>query len=312
MTTVIDQLPFDITQSGEYLLDADLISTTGQGISIATNDVTIDFCNNRISASFSGQAQGYGVSAFNRERIVIKNGAISGFMYGIYLSDLADSVRPIGSFDGGGHIIERMSISKCTFRGIRIEGNGNVVRKNLIREIGGCTLYENAYSFGVESFGPGAMIEDNRIYEVRGRGVADIGEGVGISVSDMGDGSVIRDNVITQSSRELNQNYAAWPAESRSSYGIWVGGNSDVVVDANLVTNYVYGITYKRTARGCFTNNRVNSAIVPYYLPTVSGPTLARDGGGNLSNVFPDELLPLRQTPGPVERVERSYLSPRS
>lgn len=309
--STITSLPFAITQPGNYSLAANLHSASGAGISIDCDDVVIDFRGFSIAAPFSGSAAGYGVSAFNKERITIKNGAISGFMYGVYLSDLADNVRPNGSFDGGGHTVERLDIRRCTFRGVRVEGNGNVVRNNTIREIGGCTLYDNAYAFGVESLGPGAMIEDNRVYEVRGRGVQDIGEGVAISVSDYGDGSVVRDNVLLQSSREINNKYLDWPAESRSSYGIWVGGESDVLIDGNLISNYVYGITYKRTARGLFTRNRVNNAVVPYYLPTVVGPTLARDGGGNLSDLRCDELLEMRVTPGAVEYVEQVYLSPR-
>lgn len=309
--STITSLPFAITQPGNYSLAANLHSASGAGISINCDDVVIDFRGFSIAAPFSGSAAGYGVSAFNKERITIKNGAISGFMYGVYLSDLADSVRPNGSFDGGGHTVECLDIRRCTFRAIRVEGNGNVVRNNSIREIGGCTLSEDAYAFGIESIGPGAMIENNRIYEVRGRGVADIGEGVGISISDYGDGSVIRDNVITQSSRELNGKYTDWSAESRSSYGVWIGGESDVMVDANLINNFVYGITFKRTSTGCFSRNVVNNAVVPYYLPTVMGPTLVRDGGGNISDVRSDELLPLRNTPGPVEYVEMTYLSPR-
>jgi len=312
MSTVISALPYSITTSGHYVLTNNIASETGAGISVSADDVTIDLCGFGISTQFSGAANGYGVSAFNKERITVKNGSISGFMYGVYLSDLADAVRPNGSFDGGGHTLKDLDISRCTFRGIRIEGNGNVVRNNTIREIGGCTLYQDAYAFGVESFGPGALIECNRLYEVRGGGVADIGEGVGISISDFGDGSVIRDNVLMQSSREISRNYTDWPAESRSSYGIWIGGESDVMVDANLITNFVYGITYKRTARGLFCRNRVNNAVAPYYLPTVTGLTLAIDGGGNMADIHPEEFISLRVTPGQTEYVEQSYLAPRA
>lgn len=312
---IITSLPYTITAPGSYEL-ADNLPTTGHGITINCDDVSIDLNGHSIIGNNEPASQYYGINAFNRERITLRNGQVRGFMYGVYLSDLIDSVRPNGSLNGGGHVVEQLSILNCKFRGIRVEGNGNLVRDNVIRETGGCTVYPNAYAFAIESFGPGAMIEGNRIYEVRGGGVADIGEGVGISVSDYGSGSVIKDNIITQSTRELASQYTDWPAESRSSYGIWVGGDtSDVLVDSNIISNFVYGITYKRTTYGVFQNNRVSNSVVPYYLPNLAGQAsgaFARDGGGNHSDISALELLPGRETPGPVEYVEKVYLPPRS
>lgn len=311
----IASLPYTISTPGTYTL-ADHMQCAGTGITVVCNDVVIDLNKKTIYGPTNPDTNTYGVVSFNYERIKIVNGGIRGFMYGIYLSDLIDSFRPTGSFDGGGHILEDLEITKSTFRGMRIEGNGNIVRRNIIREIGGCTVYPNSYAFGIESFGPGAFIEDNRLYECRGFGVADIGEGVGISVSDYGRGTVIRDNVILWSSREVSNQYADWPGQSRSTYGVWVGGDSsDVVVDGNVITNAVYGITFKRTTSGVFTRNVVNNSVVPFYLPNLQETkegALARDGGGNYSDVWPDQLLHMRRTPGPVEYVEQIYLCPRS
>lgn len=310
----ITSLPYTITVPGTYELDSHLTSP-GTAITVACNDVVIDFKGKSIVGPCDPDGNNYGVNAFNYERITIKNGSIRGFMYGIYLSDLIDSFRPHGSFDGGGHVVENMNISNCTFRGMRLEGNGNVIRNNIIREIGGCTVYPNAFGFGIESCGPGVIIENNKVYECRGYGVEDIGEGVAISISDYGQGSVIRDNVLSQSSREPCNQYADWPGASRSTYGIWCGGDtSDIVCDGNVLTNFVYGITFKRTVRGVFTRNVVNNSIVPYYLPNSQCDkqgALARDGGGNYSDVWPNQLLPGRNTPGPTEYLEAHYLAPR-
>lgn len=313
--SLITSLPYTITSPGNYELPGNM-SCAGTAISIACNDVSIDLKGYTITGPYQPGANCYGIAAFNYDRITVRNGSLRGFMYGIYLSDLIDAVRPNGSLDGGGHLIEGMDVNSCTFRGMRLEGNGNVIRGNVVREIGGCTVYPNAYGFGIEVCGPGALIEGNRIYECRGYGVADIGEGVGISVSDYGRGCVIRDNVLIQSSREPSPQYADWPGASRSSYGIWVGGDSsDVVVDGNVLTNFVYGITFKRTSSGVFTRNVVNNSVVPFYLPNLQETkegALARDGGGNYSDVWPDQLLHMRRTPGPVEYVEQIYLCPRS
>jgi hypothetical protein len=96
---------------------------------------------------------------------------------------------------------------------------------------------------GIESIGPGAVILENIVYEIRGTGASEApGEGVGISISSAGMGSSIKGNTISNSALE-QYDPANWPADSESTYGIWIGGeHSDVVVADNLISNFRIGI----------------------------------------------------------------------
>lgn len=293
-------------------MTADFSPGSGTAITVAADDVEIDMCGFHIIGSRVKSEASYGIVAFNRERITVRNGKIGGYMYGVYFNDESDSVRPNGSFNGGGHLLEDLQIFECSFRGVRLEGNGCVGRRLTIRETGGCTVYLNAYAMGIEAMGPGHVYEDCVIYEVRGGGVADIGEGVGVSFSDYCNGSALRNTTISNSSLDIDARYTDWPAESRSTYAVWVGSNCDVVCDNVNVNNFIYGVTYKRDAKGFVTACVVNNALVPYYYPKSSaGINFVRDAGDNRSDMAADYLGPTRSTPGPVEFVELRYLPPR-
>lgn len=312
MTTVITSASYTITSSGRYKLGID-ITSEGTPITIEADDVDLDLDGHTITGTAGVTADTKGIFSVGYERIRVHNGTITGHHYGLHLSDNYDTVAANnGTFTGGGHIVENLIIDQCKFRGIRVEGNGNIVRNNVIREIGGTTAYSDAYAFGIESYGPGAVIEGNRIYEVRGRGVADIGEGVGISISDLGRGSVIQNNTLLLSSRDLDTSYDDWPAESRSTYGIWVGGDSsDVVVPRNILNGWFVGICIKRMVPGLVAHNIISDSFIPIYLPQLTGQTHPARVADNMTDMGPTETYTGRNTAGPVEYVEANYLTAR-
>jgi hypothetical protein len=269
MSYTIDFLPFTITLPGDYILASNL-STDGYGIIIQASDVNINLNGFSITGSQNSDNQFYGISSFDQDRISITNGSIIGFQYGIYLSDLVDYASSIDDLSGGAHLVENVVVSDSTFRGIRLEGAENIVRNNSISNIGGSTSYPDAYAFGIESFGRNALISGNTITNIHGAGVSDLGEGVGISVTYFGDGSVVSGNIITNPGSEIDANYSSWSAESRSTWGIWIGGDVatyNITADGNVIDNFIYGITYKRTVYGEFANNCVTGAVVPYFRP---------------------------------------------
>jgi len=305
----ITQLPITITQPGTYVLQSDLV-TSGNGIVIQSDNVTIDLNGFTITGSSDASTQAFGISAFDYSNITISNGSIDGFFYGIYLSDIVASKSSEADFDDGNHLIDNVTITNSTFRGIRVEGLDNVVSNNLIQNIGGTSVYENPYAFGIESFGPDALIENNVIEEIRGGGEADIGEGVGISLSYFVSGSIIRGNAVRNDMSEVDGGFPSWPAESRSTWGIWVGGFTDnVLIEDNTVENFLYGITFKRTAVGFLQDNTVMGAITPFYLPfnEIGG---GWDLGGNVGDIPSDEFVLRRNNPGNFEFVEQVYMSP--
>ena len=303
--TLIDSLPYVIMDSGHYCLGSDF-QTTESAITVMADDVTIDFRGHRISGPRDTSTGTVGIWSFRNDGIHIMDGRIDGFLYGIYLSDYVSATQNSNvPMTGGFHRIERMRINESTFRAVRVEGNGNVVRDNVFTFIGGTTTCgtscNNSYGFAVESWGPGAMITDNDIHEVRGYGMEDVGEGVGISVSGFGSGSVVARNHITNSSFTPDPHYL-WAAESRSAYAIWVGGNntSGVILQGNVSANYAYGITVKRSSQALYTRNVVTGAMyvlddrpsgdglwhgISFYTPAILGSP-----GVALSTVAADNL----------------------
>jgi len=308
MPTVITG-PITITEPGDYVLGASFVAAKN-GIVIKADNVTIDFAGYTITGPLDNATVSYGVSAFNYDNITIKNGSIVGFQYGIYLSDFVDSKSSAAELDGGVQLIEDMSISRSSFRGIRIEGQNNVVQNNTISNIGGFSGYDNTYGMGIETFGLNALIDGNTITDIRGRSlVQDLGEGVGISITRYGNGTILSNNVISNSSLEPDETYEDWPGDSRSSYAIWMGGDGSVDLFAygNTITNFAYGITYKRTVGGTYADNVVNNAYVPYYVPFNDGLRVV-DGGNNTSDMPSDYLALRRSTPGATETAEIIYL----
>ena len=179
MPITINALPFTITVPGDYVLASDLTSSS-HGITVLADNVNINLAGHTISGSREPNSEFYGINSWGHDHLTIRNGRIVGFSYGIYLSDFVDKANSGAELTGGGHLIEDMIITGSTFRGIRVEGVNNIVRDNVISRIGGSTLFENAYGFGIETFGFNTLIEHNRISEIRGYGTADVGEGVGI------------------------------------------------------------------------------------------------------------------------------------
>jgi hypothetical protein len=180
-------------------------------------------------------------------------------------------------FASGGHVIEGLRLVNNKFRGIRVEGRGNVIRGNVVINTGGTNLRPNAYAFGIEVVGPGALIQGNVIYNTYGMGNS--GEGVGISGSSIAGGTIIVNNVIANSGLTRRSVYAPWPGTSWSTWGVWVGDTatssvttrtsnlSSGLITENKVANYYYGITIHAWSQGLQADNAAIGDVVPFYVP---------------------------------------------
>jgi len=134
-----------ITQPGSYYLTHNLTVSTGDGIDINTNNVTLDL-NGFTIASTAASASGTGILLTNGlKNITIANGFIqggvtnngsgvyngSGFGYGIYFS----GVQPANV------LVSRVSVAGCLYYGIYLlYGNSTVVES--------CTV-QTAGSYGI-------------------------------------------------------------------------------------------------------------------------------------------------------------------
>lgn len=308
--TIIDKLPYTISAPGNYRLESSLQSDRN-GIEILASHVTIDLNRNTISGPTDGDNTGFGIFAFGQSDITVKNGLIRGFQYAIYISGFSDFAESSSALKGRNHLVEDLNIRFSTFRGIRVEGEDSVIANNVISDIGGDTTIDNAYAMGIETFGKNVLIKNNSLMEIRGQGTQDISEGVGISISRYGEGSIVDGNSVANREFEISSNSPAWRTRSRSTYGIWVGGDGidDVVISHNTINNFKQGITFKRSESGSFFGNRVTNAFIPYYLPENEDGTRVVDLGQNTSDEQTPNLKPGRATPGQIETVEPPYLT---
>ncbi|WP_099584188.1 hypothetical protein [Pseudomonas sp. 2822-17] len=308
--TLIESVPYTISKPGNYKLERSLQSDRN-GIEILASNVIIDLNQNTINGPTESDNIGFGIFSFGQSNITIKNGLIRGFQYGVYLSGFSDLAADSSTLKGRNHSVNNMDVRFSTFRGIRVEGENSVISDNVISDIGGDTTIENAYAMGIETYGKEILIQNNSIMEVRGQGIQDIGEGVGISLSRYGEGSVVDNNRIANREFEISSSSPAWQNRSRSTYGIWVGGDGvqDIVISNNTINNFKQGITFKRSESGSFSGNRVTNAFIPYYLPENQERIRVVDLGGNTSDEQTLELKPGRATPGQIETVEPPYLT---
>jgi hypothetical protein len=136
---------------------------------------------------------------------------------------------------------------------------------------------------GIESYGGGATIEGNSVYDTFGVGT---GEGVGLSVSDYGVGTVVRNNHL--------QNFSTTSGTGNATMGIWIGSaNSNIIVDNHTVTvNKTAGIRFGGTGTSAVvTNNLIsvnstasgiwfNSSTTAIYNTTLGATTKYRIDSG--------------------------------
>ncbi|MCS7167567.1 MAG: right-handed parallel beta-helix repeat-containing protein [Gemmatales bacterium] len=272
------QGPTVITRPGIYVLTQDLHISEGAGITVRASDVVIDLQGHAIIGPDTASTHAIGILVQHQSRVTIRNGTIRGCMYGVYiLGNYNSVVANKTGFSQGGHVIESLRLINNKFRGIRVEGRGNIIRNNLILNTGGTRAWPNAYAFGIEVIGPGALVRGNVIYNTYGMG--QLGEGVGISASSLAGGTLFLDNVIANSGLSPSSAYAPWPGTSQSTWGIWVGDTatnsvapsgsnlSSALVAENIVANYRYGITIHAWSQGLMADNASMGAVVPFYTP---------------------------------------------
>jgi parallel beta-helix repeat protein len=131
-TGFITSLPTVISTQGTWCMKSDQTTavTSGNAITVTTNNVTID-CNN---FKLGGLGAGLGTTTagiFTQDHlnVTVRNCNIRGFWYGIYFA---------GS-SGGGHVVEDNRFDGNTYCGIRVQGDGSLLQRNRVSDTGGST-----------------------------------------------------------------------------------------------------------------------------------------------------------------------------
>jgi hypothetical protein len=121
--TKIASLPYPIYTAGFYYLGGNLSSSSGNGITVNTDNVTIDlmgFC-------LSGTNSGYGIYMGGRKNVEIRNGVVSGWNIGICEGN--------GPDDSHGHRVLNIRAADNGY-GIALAGRDNLIK--------GCTVLNSA------------------------------------------------------------------------------------------------------------------------------------------------------------------------
>jgi hypothetical protein len=142
------------------------------------------------------------------------------------------------------------------FRGIRVEGDRQIIRNNRIVNTGGNLVFKNSFNMGIEIIGPRTKVENNTVIDTHAQGT---GENIAISFSNNCGDSSAKGNQLFNHYRFLEKRMH-FRGSSGHSFGIWVGGNplipSNVSVRNNRIKNFYYGITFSSPTKGVISNNR--------------------------------------------------------
>jgi len=152
----VDTLPRTLSTPGTWCLRKNLGTTTipGKAITIAADNITLDCNDFEIDGKALATSTSIGVYASNRFNATVRHCTITGFRTGIFLQSATS---------GGGHVVEHNRVDRNTWIGVRLEGEGSVVRDNLVTYTGGTTSIANAYGI----YGSGSIdIVDNMISDV--------------------------------------------------------------------------------------------------------------------------------------------------
>ena len=183
-TGVITTLPATISTQGTWCLKANLSTgiTTGNAITIATNNVTIDCNDYKLGGLPAGDAtNAVGIYSSEKLNTTVRRCGIRGFMAGIQLAGGNTS----------GTLIEDNRFDQNTYRAIEIEGGGHVIRKNRIVDTGGRPGSNS--TVGIQVTGSESLVTENVI---SGLTVTNTG-GVVIGINATGGTSDVSHNMIT-------------------------------------------------------------------------------------------------------------------
>ena len=241
--TPISSVPYTISEPGSYYFTTNLTST-GHGVVITTNGVTLDLMGFTLSGD--GGVGDYGVfveGATNRvvEAVVVRNGAVRNFYTGIR-----------ADYSLGGHF-EQLALFDNTYYGVVLYGNSGQCDGNTITD---CTISGNG-GYGVDLYGNSGQCNGNTV-----TGCSISGNGsYGVYLygrSGQCDGNTVADCSISGNSNScvvLYGNFgqcdgntlADCSISGNGGYGVYLTGNSgrcdgNTVADCTIQKNRERGI----------------------------------------------------------------------
>jgi hypothetical protein len=248
-TGMITAVPHTISAPGVYCLAQNLALTTNGGypaIGVASDSVVVDLKGFRLTGlSIGPGSYAYGIAALDQKNITVRNGTVRGFYIGVFLNDSSPD-----NTASGGHVVEQVTAIDNTWAGIYLNGRGNVVRNNIVRNTGGTTIHgPNVDTAGIITIGSGARVIGNDVIDTIG-----VGTEPGRSVRVIaGVGSVAESNRLSNS--------------SASSHGVGLSieyAVYDVLLLDNRIGSMSSGIAFFPGATGKYGRNVTAGVAQPY------------------------------------------------
>ena len=204
----IDSVPATITSQGVWCLRKDLSTniTSGNAITIATNNVTIDCNDFKVGGLAAGDASmAVGIYAEGRQNATVRNCSVRGFLGGIFING------------GAGHLVEDNRLDNNLSAGILSLGDNILVQRNRVFDTGG---FAEGSVFGIRVEGD---VIDNTVAGVYTTAAYENAYGIDLG----GHGSVARNNTV----RGLVSSNKAFgiDASSGAFRGSTIDGNQVVV-----------------------------------------------------------------------------------
>jgi len=249
----VKSVGYIITAPGIYCLK-DAVSGPYAGVVINANDVVLDLNGHLIELPVGGVAV-YGSAV---SRVTVRNGTIRGGSTGVSLQNHVNA-------RGGGHLIERLRIEGSASCGICVQGDGVVVRNNVVTGVGSSTIGARAAIHA--SAGAGMRLSDNLVVDL----VVNTGQIDGIVVIDA-PGAVIERNVVANATAST-----AGPLYPMGIHVYRSGSNflpMRTVVAGNRVVNMRTGILSDTVGVfSLFVDNAVGGSPTPFHGGVMAGTT---------------------------------------
>jgi hypothetical protein len=244
--TEITSASLTISAPGLYCLKSSLV--VEDGIRIFSDDVTVDLNDHMLEAKPSDNP-GDGVFAYNRHNVVVRNGTLRGFRFGV----LFDGDWPYTVPQA--HVLENLNVEGCRWAGLFVVGQGTVVRNNHVMHTGGPkSPFQSAVGIWVSGLGS----------RVSGNTVVDTIEPSGASAY----GILIQGSTAAVAEGNVVSNAAFGPT---SSVGIAFGGSERSTAIGNRIVNMRRGISMG--AAGVYMDNTVGGATTPFNGGMAAGAT---------------------------------------
>lgn len=185
----IATVPYTISNPGKYCVTGNLVmATSGPGISIAADNVAIDFGGYEMSGVGITGGNNHGIYLVNRNNVGIRNGSLRGFDAGVYavtglnvvVEDMSIGAvgTGISTVNGSHYGFRRNHIFDALYRGISLSQGLPVlfnaqdqvasVSDNEINAVGGVSQTSSTVVYGIYAQHNAAIVSNNRIAGVRG------------------------------------------------------------------------------------------------------------------------------------------------